>query len=153
MTIEVVPIAAAARDLPIFASWLWMKWGQFRGRPPSRTLAYVTSWTAGQDLPFGYAAYLDGLPAGIAGVVRDDLEPRPDLTPWLASVFVRPDARGRGIASALVEANADEARRRGHTTLWLHTPDQQKLYARLGWMADSQSIDLGEAVTVMRRAL
>ncbi len=153
MTIEVVPIAAAARDLPIFASWLWMKWGQFRGRPPARTLAYITEWTAGKDLPFGYVAYLDGLPAGIAGVVRHDLETRPDLTPWLASVFVRPDARGRGIASAVVEANAAEAARHGHNTLWLHTPDQQKLYARLGWVAIGQDRDLNEDVTLMRREL
>lgn len=151
MKIDVLPIAEARRDLPIFASWLWMKWGQHRGRPPARTLAYISEWAEGKTLPFGYVAYADGLPAGIAGVVISDLDSRPDLSPWLASVFVRPDARGHGIASAIVEANARQAARRGHATLWLHTPDQQRLYARLGWAEVGPDRDLDQDVTVMRR--
>lgn len=153
MTLDVIPIAEARRDLPIFASWLWMKWGQHRGRPPARTLAYITEWTEGKALPFGFVAYMNGLPAGIAGVVMHDLDARPDLTPWLASVFVRPDARGHGIASAVVEANAAEAARRGHDTLHLFTPDQQRLYARLGWAEFGTARDLDEEVTLMRRDL
>ena len=41
-------------------------------------------------------------PVGTAGLVREDLETRPDLTPWLAGLFVRPEFRGRGHATALV---------------------------------------------------
>lgn len=153
MSIAIVPVAEARRDLPIFASWLWMKWGQRRGRTPARSLARIQAMGTASGLPFGFCAYLDGLPAGFACCTEQDLDNRPDLSPWLASVFTRPDARGQGIAARVVEAVAAEAKARGVATLWLFTPDQQRLYERLGWVAVAEDVDIDEAVTVMRRDL
>jgi N-acetylglutamate synthase-like GNAT family acetyltransferase len=48
-------------------------------------------------------------------------------------VFVRRSFRRRGIASALCEVVVDKARGLGFERLYLFTPDQQALYARLGW--------------------
>ncbi len=50
----------------------------------------------------------------------DDLEGDP-RNPWLASVFVPAEQRGKGIASALVAAIEDAARRLGYPTLYLFT--------------------------------
>lgn len=155
MSLEIRPVSAAARDLPIFASWLWLQWGQKRRRSPARTLARIQGMATDSGLPFGFCAYWDGLPAGFACCTDQDLDSRPDLSPWLASVFVRPDARGHGIASAVVQAAADEAKVRGLSDLFLFTPDQQRLYARLGWTAIGEDFDADqdEAVTVMHRTL
>lgn len=153
MTLSIVPVAEATRDLPIFASWLWLEWGRRRGRTPARSLGRVQGMAGPRKLPFGFCAYWDGLPAGFACCVADDLDNRPDLSPWLASVFVRPDLRGNGIASGVVEAVAAEAKARGFEELFLFTPDQQSLYARLGWVALGQDRDLDEDITLMRRAL
>jgi GNAT superfamily N-acetyltransferase len=46
---------------------------------------------------------------------------------------VRPEFRRRGIASALCSVVADKARALGFTRFFLFTPDQDRLYARLGW--------------------
>jgi N-acetylglutamate synthase-like GNAT family acetyltransferase len=61
------------------------------------------------------------------------MEIRPDLEPWLASVFVDPEERGRGIGSQLVEFIMLQARERRFTRLYLFTPDRQTFYQRLGW--------------------
>jgi GNAT superfamily N-acetyltransferase len=43
------------------------------------------------------------VPVGTASLVTNDLPSRPDLIAWLASVFVRPELRGRGYSAPLVE--------------------------------------------------
>jgi GNAT superfamily N-acetyltransferase len=40
---------------------------------------------------------------GCAGLAKDDLPLRAELGPWLACVYVRPEARGQGLAERLVE--------------------------------------------------
>lgn len=153
MTLSILPAGEAARDLPVFASWLWLEWGRRRGRTPARSLSRLASMATAAGLPFGCCGYWAGLPAGFACCVAEDLDSRPELSPWLASVFVRPDLRGQGIASGLVEAVAQEAKARGFADLYLFTQDQQRLYARLGWAVIGREHDLGEEVTLMRRTL
>ena len=106
---------------------------------------------------------------GSVALVEDDTEgqfldvPR---TPWLASLFVHPAMRRRGIASALIAAAESMARRNGVETLWLHTPWgylARGLYARLGWVVveeltglDAQEFDSQQTsgeVFVMSKAL
>ncbi len=70
---------------------------------------------------------------GSAGLARDDLPQRVDLGPWLACVYVRPQARGRGLAEQLIEAICSTARERGHAHLYLHTHDRADYYAKRGW--------------------
>jgi GNAT superfamily N-acetyltransferase len=70
---------------------------------------------------------------GTASLDANDLPVRPNLTPWLASVFVDPEHRSKGIASQLVARVEHEARDRGVTRLYLHTTDRESFYADRGW--------------------
>jgi GNAT superfamily N-acetyltransferase len=70
---------------------------------------------------------------GGAALAREDLAHRPDLGPWLACVFVDPQARGQGLAEQLIEGVCDAAKQRGVTRLYLHTQDKQAYYANRGW--------------------
>jgi len=60
---------------------------------------------------------------------------------YLEDLFVAPDARGRGIADALIEACAERCRRRGMTALqWLTAPDNhraQAVYDRVGGTSEA----------------
>ena len=99
---------------------------------------------------------LDGdTPAGTASLTREDLDSRPDLTPWLAGVYVPPDHRGRGHARALVRHVEAAARATGIGTLWLYTWTAAPLYAGLGWVEAGPEIDRKrqQPVTLMRRDL
>jgi GNAT superfamily N-acetyltransferase len=63
------------------------------------------------------------------------LETRTIPTPWLASVYVVPEYRRRGIASRLVRHTMQAAQRMGVDTLYLYTDtdDAEALYRSLGW--------------------
>ena len=60
-------------------------------------------------------------------------------------LFVSPDARGGGIADALIAACADQARERGATSLdWQTARDNErarKVYDRVGGHADDRWVD------------
>jgi predicted N-acetyltransferase YhbS len=89
---------------------------------------------------------------GTASLLFDDLEGDP-RNPWLASVFVPAEQRGKGIASALVVAVEDAARRLGYPTLYLFTTSAARLYSRLGWRPLERREHRGEHVQVMDKAL
>jgi N-acetylglutamate synthase-like GNAT family acetyltransferase len=69
----------------------------------------------------------------MASIIAADMTVRPELTPWLASVYVIPEARRRGVGSALVRRVMDEMDALGIDQLYLFTPDQVPFYRRLGW--------------------
>ncbi len=92
-------------------------------------------------------------PVGTAGLVREDLETRPDLTPWLAGVFVRPEFRGRGHATALVRRVEAFALAASVPALWLYTATAEPFYARLGWRRAGTEQERGGEVVLMTRSL
>ena len=81
--------------------------------------------------------------------MKNDLRTHPHLTPFLASVYVGTEFRRRGIASALVQRIVDDAKSLEVEKLYLITPDQQRLYARLNWVAEEVLPYRGEDVTLM----
>lgn len=73
------------------------------------------------------------------------------LTPWLSSVFVPPAHRGKGIASALSMRAIEEAARLGFRNLYLFTPHNETMYARLGWRTFEHAVHNGVKLAVMQR--
>jgi N-acetylglutamate synthase-like GNAT family acetyltransferase len=86
---------------------------------------------------------------GSATLLADDMSSHPELTPWLASVYVATQHRKKGIGSVLVEQVMQHARDNGVKRLYLYTPDQAQLYARLGWQVLSEEPYNGTPVTIM----
>jgi GNAT superfamily N-acetyltransferase len=72
-------------------------------------------------------------PAGVCLLVAHELPPALDLSPWLASLYVVPQFRGRGIARALIGAIEEQARSHGIARLHLYTGEAEGLYAKCGW--------------------
>lgn len=94
-----------------------------------------------------------GIPAGTASLTARGLASRPDLTPWLANLFVPPAFRRRGHATGLVAAIEATALAQCIPTLWLVTRHARGLYARLGWQAIGPADFHGEVAELMRRDL
>lgn len=70
---------------------------------------------------------------GTASLDPEDLPPRADLTPWLASVYVLPEFRARGLGAMLIDAVAKEAKAQGFEQIYLHTSEHTDFYAKRGW--------------------
>jgi GNAT superfamily N-acetyltransferase len=104
-------------------------------------------------IPVGVIAFDQNQLCGFALLVLQDFELRPDLSPWLAGVFVRPQHRQRGIGSALVTRIEYEAQTLGVNTVYLYTAQSRTLYARLGRQAIEQCLHNDRHFTVMAKAL
>ncbi len=100
-----------------------------------------------------FVLFDDDHPVGTAGLVRQDLDTRPDLTPWLAGLFVEPAFRGRGHATALIRRVEAFALAASIPVLWLYTATAEQLYAGLGWQRVGLEQEDGHAVVLMRRFL
>lgn len=81
-----------------------------------------------------------GTPVGVAVCAWRWSSLRGARTVYLADLFVRPDARGRGHADALIRAVAEVGRRHGAKDVtWLTAPDNrraQAVYDRTGARAE-----------------
>jgi GNAT superfamily N-acetyltransferase len=93
----------------------------------------------------------DGRFAGAASVKLRELDRHPDKEHWLGEVFVPSDLRNRGLGALLANAAARYAFDHGTEALYLYTPDQQRLYAGLGWVTCAEDIVHEELVTIMVR--
>jgi len=68
---------------------------------------------------------------------------------WLASLYVVPEARGRGLGKQLVQALVAFAAAQGVERLWLFTPEHASFYARLGWRPQGSATLHGASVHLM----
>ncbi|WP_163577608.1 GNAT family N-acetyltransferase [Halomonas faecis] len=147
-------LSAGSPHVATLAGWTHATWGHLN---PGMTLDDAIERLRGEcgagGVPSVFVAMRDGVAVGTASLVADDMRDRPDLSPWLASVFVLPEWRGQGIASSLVRRVEAEARDSGIALFHLYTPDQQALYRRLGWRERETRTYRGETVTIMDRRL
>jgi GNAT superfamily N-acetyltransferase len=90
---------------------------------------------------------------GTCWPIAQELDARHDLTPWPAVLYVVPDARGRGVARALVAAVEAAAREAGFARLHLYTHGPESFYARVGWRTAERFDDGGEPACPMSRDL
>lgn len=115
--------------------WHWNEWGHVDPDGTLETWIERLANRTGRDtIPTTYVALSDGGDLlGSVSLVDCDMETRPDLWPWLAGLFVRPDARNCGVGSALVTYATKKVREMGIQTLYLYTSSSESLYSKLGW--------------------
>ena len=137
---------------PIIAGWIWNEWSRHARYSFEDTLQYIEASFARKDIPQTFVLLVDGEPVGTSSLVAADLKERPDLTPWMASVFVIPEARRRGYVVPLIQAVEAAALAARMPTLWLHTDSAERIYAKAGWrMVEVVPREGKPAATLMRR--
>jgi len=137
-------------EIGVVARWLYDEWGTLApGRSLETAHEKVRQCFGGDELPLTIVCALDGVLVGTAGIDTADMATHPELTPWMVSVYVAQAHRRKGIGSALCRRIEDEFQRLGVQTAYLFTPDQEPLYARLGWKAMSREDYHGESVVIM----
>jgi N-acetylglutamate synthase-like GNAT family acetyltransferase len=89
-------------------------------------------------------------PIGSVSLVLEDApEFNDEGSPWLASLFVVPEMRGRGLGVQLVQAAVETAARENIAHLFLFTPDHASFYQRLGWRLITRTSLKGTPVDLM----
>jgi GNAT superfamily N-acetyltransferase len=139
--------------VPVVARWLWEEFSRQSGRPLERVHERIAASTATCGPPQTFVLLVDDRPIGTASLVDHDLDTRPDLTPWLAGVFVVPEARGRGHATRLIGAVEAAGRAAAIPSLWLYTRAAERIYARAGWRTVEYFDHRDRICALMRREL
>lgn len=133
------------------AHWIYQEWGHLvEGRTYETDYIKVNQSLSPNEIPMTLVCYLDGELVGTAGIDHSDMSTHPEFTPWMVSVYVAPPFRKKGIGTALCQRIMDEFLRLGIKTAYLFTPDQENLYARLGWKTILREEYRGEQVAVMK---
>lgn len=100
-----------------------------------------------------FVARDQGLPIGSCLLVRNEIDPAHDLTPWLAGLIVDQDHRGRGIGTSLVRAVEVHAASAGVGRLYLYTWQARRFYEALNWVEVQSFEQDGEPMALMSREL
>ena len=137
--LEIINLADRPDLIAACATWNFGEWGEFHGGTLEQTIAGFHAVVQADDGQIARAALSDGELAGFALLIDNDLETHQHLKPWVASVFVSPDYRGRGIARSLVGAVEKAAAELGHDEAYLYT-NKPDLYRQIGW-EDFEQLD------------
>ena len=152
--IEIVTLFDRPEFIPLVAQWNWAEWRDLLPCASCEAFADdLRAKTRRDGIPITYLALDAGAAVGMVSLLADDLESRPELTPWLASLYVLPERRGHGLGTMLVRHAMAAARGFGIGTLYLYTPGQEAFYRRLGWEFLEATEFRGRAVTIMTRHL
>ena len=86
------------------------EWGEFRpGQTVEDRIEHMRESCGKGAVPSVVVALEGSRLLGGALLIENDLKLRPNLTPWLAGVYVKAEERGRRIASQLVNRVVEEA--------------------------------------------
>jgi GNAT superfamily N-acetyltransferase len=118
----------------IVARWRYEAFYAKDGGTFEESRGELRTWMQGLGYEMALLAEIDGQPAGSCLFVREEIDPKHDLTPWLAALYVAPEFRKLGIASALVRAIEQHARNVGCSVLHLYTVTAEPFYTKLGWV-------------------
>jgi N-acetylglutamate synthase-like GNAT family acetyltransferase len=148
--IEIINLKDEPVNLATLAAWHQQEWSSFNpGESIEERILRMQPYLNEDFIPSTFIAKDNGL-SGSAAIVSQDMETSPQLSPWLASVYVPPEKRGRGIGTKLVLHVMAQAKREGIKTLYLFTPDRQGFYLNLGWSIKNVEQYQKQEVTIMQ---
>jgi len=129
---------ADLRQCPQFfdtvADRIWRAWWKPHGHPLDDISGRLRENMEPTPIPLALVAHEDGNFLGTASVIASDLAERPQLTPWVAAVWVEPQARQRGVGAALVDRAAQACFALGIGRAYLCArPERAGFYQRLDW--------------------
>jgi GNAT superfamily N-acetyltransferase len=146
---QILNINDEPQHIPTLGNWHHKQWSYLNpDGSVEKRIEKMNAYLCTNLIPSTFIAK-DTLLMGSAAIVAQDMDSRPDLTPWLASVFVAPEYRSNGIGSNLVRHVMQKAKEAGIKMLYLFTPDRETFYQKLGWHVLSKEDYRGYSVTIM----
>lgn len=151
---EIIPLADKKEFIAELAELHHAEWKHLN---PSLTLegrAEAIAEAAGREgIPSIFIAVSGDQLVGSAALVQNDMDTKPDLTPWLAAVYVKEGFRRRGVATDLIARCEIEAARSNASVWYLYTELASGLYEKLGWRHLERCEYKGVTVDVMRKQI
>jgi GNAT superfamily N-acetyltransferase len=116
------------------ADRIWQAWWKADGHPLDYIIGRLRENLNAAPIPLALVAHEGPAFLGTASVIASDLAERPQLTPWVAAVWVDPQARQRGVGAALVDRAAQDCFAMDIGRVYLCArPERSSFYEGLGW--------------------
>ena len=143
------PLYAAPQHASCVTEWLWRAFGA-DALPRAFFASIVEHSQTPGALPITFVAVEGERLLGTVGLWRCDLISRQDLYPWMAALYVAPEARGQGLAGKLQQHVIGYARAQGYAELFLSSACRD-FYERFGWQYIGEGLDYpASAVSLYR---
>ncbi|MHC2364148.1 GNAT family N-acetyltransferase [Rhizobium leguminosarum] len=97
----------------------WNAWWTHSGVSLAEYRAHLEPMLEGQGIPLALIAHEQGRYLGSVLLIENDLDDRPQYSPWIAALWVEPEMRRNGIAAKLMDSARKEASTSGHTVCYL----------------------------------
>ena len=102
---KIVNLADAPEFLEEVSRWLWLEWAKADGYTLEE-IVYRTKYASQKDtVPQTLVAVRDGKPVGVVSLWLNDLKTRQDLSPWMATLYVKDEYRNLHIGQLLQRAS------------------------------------------------
>jgi GNAT superfamily N-acetyltransferase len=149
--VDVRFLAELPGHVPTLAAWHHAQWGHlYDDWTLDVATAELQDHATRRAIPTTLLALEGETLLGSVSLVEEDApELRDQGDAWLASLYVVPEARGRGLGQQLVRALVAFAAAQGIARLWLFTPEHAAFYARLGWRPHGRATLRGVDVQLM----
>jgi predicted N-acetyltransferase YhbS len=139
--------------VPALANWHYNVWKELLPeRSREQAITDLRSHVGRRQIPTTLVAIENNAVVGSASLLVSDLDGWDQLSPWVASVYVVPECRGKGIGRLLVERVVDEAGALDLTRVYLFTAGQEPFYARCGWVQFTRTKLFERDVAIMQRS-
>ena len=136
------------------AQWQFQEWGwQYPTDSYHNRVMRLQEHLGNDPLPSTFVAFHNDFLAGTVSLVAHDMAELPGLSPWLASLFVAPAYRGKGIGTLLVKHAEQAAYAAGSDCLFLYTGTAADYFLDRDWGPVYNMQRPGGQVLVMERDL
>jgi GNAT superfamily N-acetyltransferase len=135
-----------SEDVTEVAGWFMDQWGPDR---VEHWLPLIGGMMQHGVLPTTFVAVEGEQLLGTASLVAAGPGELSEYAPWLASVYVPPVGRRRGVTEALIRRVQLEAAILGFNRLYFHTTGAVEPYLALGWRWVSSTIVADERTKVL----
>jgi GNAT superfamily N-acetyltransferase len=125
----------------VVADRIWNAWWRPHGHLFQVVMDFFDELPETRGIPFCLVAHDDGNYIGSALGLVTDLDERPELSPWVGALWVEPEFRRTGVATALVKEALAEIFAVGNEVAFLcATAEKRVMYQNQGWQLIEEQV-------------
>lgn len=150
---KIVPLHTRPELAGLLAEWHYREWRHLYATwdwpRAQRELAHESSTGA---LPQTFLALRGVELLGSISLVYDDLPGWEHLNPWVASFYLVPAARGRGLGAQLLSAAEEHLRKLQISQAYVFTELQSPYFEKRGWRIHAAATAHQHPVTILTKS-
>jgi GNAT superfamily N-acetyltransferase len=149
--LEIKQLSECPEQLTAVGTWIHEQWWSKRHDTPEAIFSELRAHLRKDKVPYTIVGFADDIPVGSCCVIENDCPHRPQYSPWVAAVYVKPKMRNRGIASMILQEAAAVASRINVDGLYIDClATTARVYEKNGWRIYEREVGDKDSVVMLR---